>query len=175
MAIVLGSLRSIFAKQPASFSAACTMAEAVGRLRAAAKHSAWKAWLEARSECLVGRVSEDAVAVWWYRGPRTPLPAVFRGAFSEASDSVLLTGAFQHRTIDRLLLTAAAAILLLFLVASVAGLAAVFVSVLSLGDRLLAGGFLGALAVGAAIATFCAVNHYAQTTSARCHWRYVRR
>jgi hypothetical protein len=57
-----------------------------------------------------------------------------------------------------MLLTAAAAILLLFLVASVAGLAAVFVSALSLGDRLLAGGFLGALAVGAAVATFCAVQ-----------------
>lgn len=155
---MLWPLRSIFATKPASFRATCTLDDAVDRLSAATRRSAWIAWLEASPECLMGRVSRDAVIVWWYRGPRTPLPAVFRGTFSVAQDAVILTGQFQHRTTDRLFLTAMVVILLLFLMASVTGLAVVFGLTLPLGDRLIAAGFLWALMATTAIAVFCSVQ-----------------
>jgi hypothetical protein len=143
--IVLRPLESIFATQAASFEARGPLDEAIARLSAATKSSAWTAWLEASPECLMGKVSRGDVFVWWYRGPRSPLPAVFRGAFSLDGDRVVLAGHFQYSARDRLLLGGAVAMLLLFLVSSVAGLASVLVATSPITDRILASIFLGAL------------------------------
>jgi len=106
----------------------------------------------------MGKISPDGVVVWWYRGPRTPLPAVFYGSFAIAHETVVLTGRFQHRIADRLLLTVLVVVLLLFSVASMVGLAIVFYVTLSPMDRLLVAGLLGALMATTAIAVFWSIQ-----------------
>src|SRR5262245_39677209 len=125
MALMLRSLRSVFATLPLTFQVPCTLDEGLGRLSAATKRSPWRAWLEATPECLIGTVSRDAVVVRWYRGPRVRSPQ-FRGAFVLAGDTVVLEGRFQHSPGERCLLVAAIMLLTLFLVASVVGLAILF-------------------------------------------------
>jgi len=119
--------------------------------------SPWRAWLEATPECLVGKVSRDAVVVRWYRGPRVPSQQ-FRGAFLFAGNTVVLEGRFQHSPGERCLLVAAVVLLTLLLVASVIGLAVLFAVPLPLGGRLLAGGLLAALVISTAIAVFFAAQ-----------------
>jgi len=150
---MLRPLRSIFATLPASFQAPCPLDEALGRLNAATKRSPWRAWLEATPECLTGKVSRDAVVVRWYRGPRVPSQQ-FRGTFLLAGDTVVLEGRFQHSPGERGLLVAAVVLLTLFLVASVLGLAVLFVVPVPLGGRLLAVGLLAALVVSTTLAVF---------------------
>ena len=154
---MLRPLRSVFATLPTSFQVPCTLDEALGRLSTATMSSPWRAWLEATPECLVGKVSRDAVVVRWYRGPRVPSQQ-FRGAFLFAGNTVVLEGRFQHSPGERCLLVAAVVLLTLLLVASVIGLAVLFAVPLPLGGRLLAGGLLAALVISTAIAVFFAAQ-----------------
>jgi len=166
MTIVLRPLRSIFATRPTAFQLPCRLDEAVGRLSAATKRSAWRAWLEATPECLIGQVSRDAVVVRWYRGPRLPSQQ-FRGAFSGSGDTIVLEGQFQHSTGERWFLAAAVMLLALFLIASVTGLALVFAVTLPLADRLLTASFLAALMATTGIAIFFATQPLRQDDISR--------
>jgi hypothetical protein len=153
---VLRPLRSIFATRQSSFRVPCALDEAVVRLNAATKRSPWRAWLEG-PECLIGKVSRDAVVVRWYRGPRVPSEQ-FRGAFSIAGDTVVLEGQFQHSREERWFLMAALLLLTLFLIASATGLVLVFAGTLPLANRLLTAGFLATLMATTVIAVFFATQ-----------------
>jgi hypothetical protein len=166
MTTILRSLRSIFATLPVSFQVPCTLDEALSRLSASTKRSPWRAWLDASPECLVGKVTRDAVVVRWYRGPRVPSQQ-FRGALLLAGDQVVLEGRFQHSPGERGLLVAAIVLLTLFLVVSLIGLVVLLAAPVALGGRFLAGGFLAALAISALIAIFFATQPLRQADIAQ--------
>src|SRR5438045_8687206 len=157
MPIVLRPLRSIFATRAASFRAPCALDEAVERLRAVTKSGPWRAWWDATPECLVGKVSQDAVVVGWYRGPRARAEQ-FRGAFSKAGEAVVLEGRFQHATGERWLLVVAVALCGIFLVTSASGLAIVLIVNLPFADRLVSASFLAALTATTTAALFFATQ-----------------
>jgi hypothetical protein len=148
-------LKAIFASRPASFEAGCSIGEAVWRLAAITRRGPWTAWLATtRTDFLVGKISEEAVRVWWYRGPFKPLPAVFSGAFLVRGGTVVLEGRFQFSAVGRVILVTMVAVLLLFLFAGVLGLLVVLESAQPAGEKIITTVFLGVLVVTTCVAVF---------------------
>lgn len=148
----LRPLTSVFATQPASFRAACSLEDAISRFGAVVKRSVWQEW---SSDCLIGSVSRDRVVVRWHRGgTRDFLPATFSGRFLADGDGLVLAGHFQHGTASRILLTAMVAVLMLFFAASVVFGGILLLATAPVRDKALSGVLIGALIVASGLAVW---------------------